>query len=360
MDHERFDSLTRALVANTSRRKVLKLLGATIITSLAGPLFSKPKPAMARPGTCSREGLEQCLQHAEFAYNTCLSGCNFVEPRERKICKSTCRRTYKIDVNLCREQGCPTGQICCGGACISECDSCSACDDTMGSCKSNCGECHECGVLGLCRNKCKACERCQGGTCVPVGSTSSEGITATTLSSSTPCGDQCCGPCQVCDNGTCRNCNACETCENDTCVPIAGGEPCGNACCGPCETCQNGVCMSTCSSCEICQDGTCVPRCDPCETCQDGTCQSICGPCEICQDGTCVPTLCPNCQACDTATGTCVDVCSAGPPGFSCCPGTDISGRPVFICCPPDTPKCCNFQNGAPICIPAGQPCPPG
>jgi hypothetical protein len=52
------------------------------------------------------------------------------------------------------------------------------------------------------------------------------------------CGDQCCGECQTCDQGTCRPCdpNRCEHCEADgTCV--TQGNVCGDHCCGSAACC---------------------------------------------------------------------------------------------------------------------------
>ena len=101
---------------------------------------------------------------------------------------------------------------------------------------------------------------------------------------------------------------------------------------------RTAACRPHCRGGAVCREGRCrCPgrtkrcgrRCIPRAAC----CRGHCGPGQVCEAGRCRPApppcegvVCPPCQQCDPATGTCV-ACEF------CCDGV--------TCCPPGTVQCC-------------------
>jgi hypothetical protein len=116
----------------------------------------------------------------------------------------------------------------------------------------------------------------------------------------TPCGDNVCGPREVCCNSSCGVCvPEGETCTQELCLP--GEELCGSNVCGPDEYCCN-------ESCGICAplDGVCTqqlcrteaPQPEPPEQCGASVCpvgEECCNPsCGLCAPpgGYCTQQIC--------------------------------------------------------------------
>src|SRR5712692_5729628 len=97
MNSSRFDEFTKTLARPTSRRQVLKALGATVAGGIFGLRKVDHASASCKPlgHTCSKP-------------SQCCSG--YCSPQ--KIC--ACQPPTVICGTLC----CPAGQVCCNGNCI--------------------------------------------------------------------------------------------------------------------------------------------------------------------------------------------------------------------------------------------------
>lgn len=283
MDYDQFDNLTRSLATGVSRRQVLKALLAIFLGRSTGLFFSSTDLTLTSTySVCTKEAVKECISLRQDIFDKCNSDCALEEPKERKICRSTCKRNYERGISICRQQGCPAGKICCGGNCINPCCSaglickdcinnascslCSACDDEMGGCKSECGPCQECRrilrFITLCKNSCGKCQTCEDGKCQSCPENSCcDGVCKDLTNDPNNCGScgQKCGEGGVCCNGVC--CSAEVGC-------------CGTGCGKPGYTC----CADRffCSSDQICCNGTCVASNCRCIKTPDGK-GELCG-----------------------------------------------------------------------------------
>jgi hypothetical protein len=62
MERQRFDDITRALAAASSRRRALKALGGALVGALLAPGGRGPSPARAQGGGGNRACAERCKQ----------------------------------------------------------------------------------------------------------------------------------------------------------------------------------------------------------------------------------------------------------------------------------------------------------
>ncbi|CAA9551503.1 MAG: conserved hypothetical protein with Kelch motif [uncultured Thermomicrobiales bacterium] len=348
MDGQRFDDLTRALAAGTSRRRVLKgLLGGIGGGALALAGATKGDAARLRPlgANCNRD-------------DKCASG----------VCDLATKHC-----------ACPPGQVACSHGCV---DSASFQTDP-----ANCGGCGRVCLSGVCTGgvcgagpsavlgaSCSGGGECASGSCVD-GVCCAE---ATCSGLDTACQVGVCQPgtgaCSVQPraNGTaCDDGNACtqtDTCQDGACT---GGNPVVCAAADQCH--QAGVCQPGSGTCTYADrpEGTVCDDGNPCtvgETCQAGVCRGgapvSCPAPTICQVsvtcdpglGTCVALNRPNGTICGAETACSHDICVAGvcrvnepkPAGAACndanactqadaCDGAGscLGGAPV-TCPPPD------------------------
>lgn len=302
MDAERFDTLTRAWGAGTSRRQVLRLL-------LAGTLLGW-RPRLARAaGTCTAEQAAAC----DAAGQSC--------------CNDVCTPGYDADPNNCGACGnvCGDGETCAGGACAPigcagdavYCPSVGACTDPSAD-PFNCGGC---GIV------CDSGE-CTGGICVTPAPACEPGLAfcetfaaCLDLSSNvTNCG--------ACDR-SCPN-FACYACVGGECVPLGDGEPCqgggeatGGTCCG-------GDCFQPENLPGACGGGGCG---DGLTDCGDGVCVDPAS--DVFNCGGCGQS-CSNVACFECVAGTCSAVAN-GAPCF-------VRGGAEGVCCAGD----CYFGDDEP------------
>jgi hypothetical protein len=264
MEHP-FDTLSRTLAAQHSRRALLREFGV----ALAGGLT-----AWARRGTArSQEGCFDCGE------------------------TQCCARGVCVDY-------CPECQTCEDGNCSPKCGPCDDC--TVGQCVHNCSSY----LNGDCVSKCTKCEYCGDNTCY-------NGCLACQLCTADGCVEAC-PACQTCTQAGCvTTCNACQTCVDLVCVD--------SVICPPCKTCIDGDCISTCSN-GCCAGGACVDNCPPCQTCKDGQCVS-CKDAGLCCSGTaCVAAAgCPNGGCCTDGVCGCPADQECNPTTHTCGPVT-LSG----------------------------------
>src|ERR1700730_7997745 len=163
MNENRFDDLSRRLAAATSRRGILKTLGAMI----AGA-------ALARFD----------VETAEAGAGVCING-------QRLVCD-------QFKKCVCEDVGCPRGQPKCNGACT----------DTLSS-PSNCGACgHDCGGLACVNGVCTFAESCP----------SLKQFNPNQLLADYQADPFNCGGCGI-------QCKPCERCTNGACAPICVSAP---------------------------------------------------------------------------------------------------------------------------------------
>ena len=134
MSHERFDDLARALARATSRRQVLRVLGAGLVGTLAGTLGlrqAETAQAALQPGQCRNQ--RDCASPEDRC----------CRPRDQGI--GICTYVGQYANGNCGECGrhCPDGTLCCrpGAKRLED-----ACVNVQGSDPNNCG-CCGCGCL---------------------------------------------------------------------------------------------------------------------------------------------------------------------------------------------------------------------
>ena len=416
MDGHRFDDLTRALAAGTSRRRVLKgLLGGAAGAALGSLGLGRGAAAAPRPvgATCIRA-------------DHCASG--LCDQRTRRCvcppglaaCNGACLdpvafRTDPANCGACGA-GCPGAAnataTCAGGACATVClpgfkrcaptgpclpetVCCVPADcppPTAGTCQGTptcaanacgfvpaasgtvcraaggvCGAAEVCdGVSLTCptdlaapdNTSCGTGQICCGGACVSNTTTANCGTCGTVCAASGANTTAVCasGQCALVCNAGFADCdgNVATGCETNTASDVLNCGACGNACPIPANataTCANGQCGFTCNTGFVLDtDGTCdVPPgsvgggggCDENTDCQTGVCcanvcQECCAPAD-CAAGA-PPNTSPTCAA-----GTCGYPCATG---FHACGGACVSNADPLTCgnrcepCPTATPSC--------------------
>lgn len=311
MDGPRFDDLTRALGAASSRRTLLR----ATVTAAIGVLG---------------------LRRAETAHaQACLA------------LGARCRPTDQCCTGEChgRKCRCRPHQQECGGACF---DPCPAGRVRDASCACSCpgdtvpcaGECRGLGTFeedvqncGACGNRCPAgaCKRaiCHDGEC---GVEADPALVGTACTPVDLCSENgVCGADGSCV-GTPKDCGNCRICQGGQCFPRPDGSPClGGAfrCCG-------GICIQPCGIDQECCGGACYGPC-PTGATRGADCACACPPelPSVCNPGT-FDAYCANFQTdwanCGGCGETCADhdacvagVCTACPatcaPGSPCCDG---------------------------------------
>jgi hypothetical protein len=239
---------------------------------------------------------------------------------------------------------------------------------------SNCSRDYGCGIASslFCKNYvcCGITETSCGGACCSSEQTCCNGICQIGVCCAQglfPCGDpphECCGSCQICEGGSCRNCNGCEECRGGLCIPIIGGTLCGNQCvntatdpnnCGSCgnvctggKTCQSRQCecpsgtiacgSQCCTSGQTCQSGVCSSGCPSGQTACGGRCVANCDPS--------TPQVLNESCVCECPNGgvICAQTCCKGPQPD----GTGCQTGPPWL--PEGTTACCNRNTGTLRC----------
>jgi hypothetical protein len=315
MDHEGFDTLTRAMAArDTTRRAALRLVSGGVLGALAARL-GLPENAVAKQKKRKRR----------------------TAPKKEGALQAEGKRKGKKGKGKKPPKPKPR-----------ECYSDAAC-----------GACQRC-VDGECRELAALCDpnACQEEFCNPE-TNSWECRRTCQLESSVCCKGQCFTPCstgKTIDPATCQcGCPADKyQCDDGSCVdPL-------DECCPDQEPCGDGVCVSEnecCPGYRRCDDGECIPETECCfdslPDCGGGTCQRI-----VCVNGQeqCQPLpLGAPCKLRGGDNGTCCNgqctkeaiVCPNYPPRSfnetTCrceCPdgGTDIPGSNGRLCCPAGFP----------------------
>ena len=263
-----------------------------------------------------------CVSLTVWSEEVCACICpdsSAVEDEKAK-CASECKE-WDEEMCMCKtESTCTSEQECCGGKCITKCDTeqCEACNeeqqacekmysdpDTQGCCK---GEVYAKATHECCKDEVK--EVCSN------GQTRNSETCECECSSSEQCaeGQECCGKqcitkcdtneCQICDgSGSCKNNydnKTQECCKGEILSKCEGGKQRNR------ETCE-----CECPEGKVECDGECkvIPTPKPCEKLSDDKCStvSLCGEGEQCCGGQCI-TACnaTNCEKCDSSSSSCV------------------------------------------------------
>ncbi len=306
MDAERFDQLTRGLVAATSRRGVLTGAAAAIAGRLGTPFLDRfiGSSAASAAAGCNPDQAA-CVKLAKQGYDAavglCDQGAGMVTSRSEAPDEGPSEGLFAgLRRFLC--VGVASRQL---ERMVSECG--------MKYPASPCAPCDICTLEGSCAPQCYPCQTCQGNRCVAAPGQ--------------------CSACEVCTRSGCENrCGQCERCDRD----------------GTCHSACGSGCEMVCRSCEICQQGRCVDTCPACQSCSPvpgggdavGRCLPVdCGAGLRCIDNKCVPEP-TTCRADGSAGGV--------PPGRASRANAEVCG-PIcatgggcgaFPACDPDTEGC--------------------
>jgi len=223
MDGNRFDAITKALTAETSRRRTLSGLLGGALGAIATILGGRPTLA-----ACSG-GAEACNSDADCprAGTRCQQGCCFACAAAGASCGN----------RLCCRVGGRNLSCCNGTCCNATCCNGRTCANTQTS-NTHCGRCN---------NACGRGNFCSRGLCCPKGTVNCGGRCTNLQTSDNHCGE-CNKRCPNvptithCSNGKCCptgtvNCNG--TCADPRSSPAHCGK-CGNSCDG--GRCVRGVC----------------------------------------------------------------------------------------------------------------------
>lgn len=363
MNTKQFDDLARAVANGVSRRQVLKMFVAGIISTFVrlpldkqGSMPVVKASPVSTPYFCTSEELDACIRTATEVYQQELGGCSMLcgDPNTPTCqnCLDAAAHTTLASFDNCQATSCTSEvppfdehtiflPLIYGGNAVAAAPQTSSASATVETCDpiqlyecrqhivwtANAGlgacaltdclvgppACYRCvakvvamyaAALAWCLHKyaCPGLSFCSNNVCCGI--------------SETGCGGTCCTSEQECVDGKCvcdpRLCNQCETCDfpSGRCVAISNPKPCGNYdCCGSCEICDYDQCRP-CNLCETCDsNGNCVAKtCDNsrCEICDPttGQCTSTCGSNQICCSEQCVDIDSNNC-------GTCGKQCAA-------------------------------------------------
>jgi len=309
-----FDSLSRRLAGNASRRQLLRGVGAGFGSGLLGSTFLRGTAAEAAAGGCTKNQVKCNGRCCALGQICCDGVCTDIagDPHNCGGCAAcgghVCGSNQICSHGLCK--GCGTGKIACAGKCVSTSND-----------PSNCG---------ACGHACPPGQTCQGGVCGGGGGCSSSGdcpgqdtdcqtrtcvagvcgfsyAPAGTLTSQQTPGD--------CKKNVCNGNGGVVVAVDDTDVPVDG-----NAC--TFDVCVNGTPSN--------------PPAMPGDPCPGGTCdgQGNCIPTGSCQ----TPGDCPG-QDTECQTRTCV----AGVCGFTYTPmGTPLGQQTPGDC----KTNVCDGQGG--------------
>jgi hypothetical protein len=204
---DRFDDLTRALGATTSRRQALRLL----VGGLAASLLAVVRDGVTSPAAASGDPCEY--------FNDCAAKQLSWHEQGYDDCANRASLDPGFDVKACEKNvDNSTGRLI--DSCLNNCGPCVVCTRTPPTCRPRCKRCEDCvtsrGEFVRCKPSSapKECQRTTGPYCC--GSTAS-------CCPSKPSG--CCYP-------TIRG-------EPTTCCPGSGIGP--GVCCGPASTCCRPV-----------------------------------------------------------------------------------------------------------------------
>lgn len=228
MDHHSFDSLTRALGGQGSRRKAIRTIAASL-TALAGIPGAKAQAKRKGRGKNKkkRQGCKRqpCSGGMEFDVSSCQCRC----PRDMRECRDHCvgrDRCCPSDPPCATDpKGCchsPWVEVCTSQGCCAELDGMKACNDFCVDTDTSQNHCGACGVA------CRSDEVCISGRCRPIQC----------VSGGPACGDTCCDLGELCCHGVCRPAGT-APCTADGWCPF----PTGHACCGS-ASCEQGPCCN--------------------------------------------------------------------------------------------------------------------
>jgi hypothetical protein len=410
MDGPRFDAFTRAVASGTSRRGFLRGFVGAAAALIAAPNRGGAQAACVAYGRPCAAGATCCNGAVcSGGACRCPAGAGVCNTTGGPVCKSCppdqfvgpgCRCLCKVGG---REPGpagcpCPNGQVKCGTDCIPEENCCTAadCDDlnpcTVDTCQG--GTCVHTPVAPGQPGVCPSGQVCCSGACTTVaGFCPPEQTFADcecTCPGATKCGPECCVVGQeVCIDDPTEDfcCPAALACENDTvccddgeaCCVVSGSETCVDTAtfCPPEQTFS--ACACICDAGEtICGSDCCV---DGQEDCIDNVCcpaarscpgNTVCCPeGQVCIDDPVTDFCCPIAQVCEDVNGR--QICCTGGAvciDNACCPAAQVCQNNT-ACCQAGTtcafdgdgfPVCCAAANlcgpvGAQTCCGAGQQC---
>jgi len=149
MDGQRFDALTRSLVDGTTRRRVLRTVGGTLIGGIVAAIGSREVVAKA---TCRADG-NRCSRGDQC----CGGGC----------CVGVCTSLYR-DSGNCGACGhaCAADQICASNRCCAAPNA--TCTTDTECCGFSCVDGRCCAPSG---SECSSLYDCCSGTCEPLSET---------------------------------------------------------------------------------------------------------------------------------------------------------------------------------------------
>lgn len=296
MDDRRFDSLTKTLAADGSRRRFLKgLLGLGGAAVVAGSATTDPAQAARRPTPTPKP--VHCPGQQTWNGSACVcpsgrsncgpdccnpngTGANYSECCDNACCFGTCygeELCCAYPSVYCAETGecCPAGGTCCSTVGCITADQCcfdadcqqypnSFCDTTTLTCSCTPSTCaslgNVCGALddgcgGSTECGCPVGQLCSAGQCVDDPDICVAGEDYCTAGTSALCGGGACFCTSGMDGSTycipamyegLANCSSCAT--NADCIPLTND--------------PNAVCVAHNSACGACTElGSCAPRC---------------------------------------------------------------------------------------------------
>ena len=381
MDADRFDTLTKTLIAHQTRRATLRLLSGL---TLHGPLLHlrladaaakkkgkgkkkcgpckrrkkgrctpKPNGTSCPGGTCQQgacrgepspgEAFERCMEPALAAFEAVIMQC---EPQCGDVNSAACRscREPGVDAAVAAADACATE------ACLCDVSNAPAeSNNTKQAKRAVRAEGAGCDKAEL--EKCLARSNRDLGPCLFAVETMRELLAclAENIFGFNDCIED-----FGCKIGYCR--------AGDVCCPRSGDVSCNGACCDTdqCVTCVGGVCNgcelparcgSTPSGSRVCQcPSIAFTRCGDkkccdtraCQTCVDGACQSKCGPEQVCRG-----ELFPTCE-CPEDDEECDKECCKKDKNQTCCRQLNCPAtcrRPVDNGC-----GACEFKCGGQCC----------
>jgi hypothetical protein len=232
MDRHLFDELARGAAAPMPRRRMVRVLGATLAASV---LPAALRPGRARAADCSSGYPQSCFQ-------LCCSADDLCCPTDDGVgaCCPAGKRTTRLPGGLVGKTICVTAPG--GNPChaVWTCASGTPCGGEPDSPATCCKPDEKC-VGGLCMPACShGRERC-GSRCCPKGYECDGGrCRRRCRGEQTRCGRRCCPKGQRCVGGRCRRCpSRHEACGKKCC-------PKGHTCCTPISKGDTGsVCCDT-------------------------------------------------------------------------------------------------------------------